>query len=329
MAIRPPCQAAARRTMLSAWSSSLANAAKGRPWSGAGVRLSSRLNRSISRTTRGSPASARTTWFSGRARPWLSTRNSSSSAPTLGRAGPEAGTLQQPPQGDQALLQPLLEPPVVHRVEPLTIDRQAHRCPAFVTAAAPARGHRRHVDIVDLPGQPALHRDHAVDRAGHLLQGLGLAAAADAAGQADDPVVDLDLDRARREPQQAADDVVEHVEAEIVVGPEEHLEQVRPGHDPDQGAAAVHHRQPLDLAVIHAPGRCRDRLLGPGGHRRGGHQLGGGQAGRLGPLAAVLGGLEHWRVGFAQRCDLLQRQIGLGDHSHHHPAGVVQHRDER
>ena len=51
--------------------------------------------------------------------------------PDGGRAGPEAGTLQQPFQGDQAILQPLLEAPVVPRIEPLAIDRQAHRMPPF------------------------------------------------------------------------------------------------------------------------------------------------------------------------------------------------------
>ena len=90
--------AAARRTMPRAWSSSLAKAAKGRPASGAGVRFSSRLKRSTSRTTRGSAASSRTTWFSGRARPWPSTRNSSSSAPTVAGPVPKPGRSSRRPR---------------------------------------------------------------------------------------------------------------------------------------------------------------------------------------------------------------------------------------
>jgi len=94
---RPPCQAAARRTIPSAWSSSLAMAAKGRPASGAGGRLSSRLNRSISSTTRGSAVSALTSWLRGRARPWPSTRNSSSSAPTVAGPVPNPGRCSSRP----------------------------------------------------------------------------------------------------------------------------------------------------------------------------------------------------------------------------------------
>jgi hypothetical protein len=44
-----------------------------------------------------------------------------------GRAGPEAGSLQQPAEHLQALLQPLLEAPVVERVEVLPVYREAHR----------------------------------------------------------------------------------------------------------------------------------------------------------------------------------------------------------
>jgi hypothetical protein len=91
MATRPPCQAAARRTIPRAWSSSLAMAANGRPASGAGVRFSSRLNRSISSTTRGSAVSALTSWLRGSARPWRSTRHSSSSAPTVAGPLPKPG----------------------------------------------------------------------------------------------------------------------------------------------------------------------------------------------------------------------------------------------
>jgi hypothetical protein len=53
------------------------------------------------------------------------------------RAGPEAGAALQPGQGEQALVQPRLEPLVVDRVEPLPIDREPHGRP--VTSALPAR----------------------------------------------------------------------------------------------------------------------------------------------------------------------------------------------
>jgi len=61
-----------------------------------------------------------------------------------GWAGAEAGPLQQPTEGQQALLQSLLEPLVVDRVEPLPVDRKAHRLP-------PAGSARR----LSLPAQPA------------------------------------------------------------------------------------------------------------------------------------------------------------------------------
>ena len=215
---------------------------------------------------------------------------------------------------EQAFLQAPLKPPVVGRVELLTLDRES-------LAAQP-----RHISGAGSGGK-ACATVSSTCQASRLSTATTPSIApvnfskatawrrrADAAGEPDDPVADLDFDRTRREPQQVADDVVEYVKAEVVVGPEEHLEQVPPGHDPDQRAAAVHYRQPLDVAVIHAPGRRRDELIGAGGHRRGGHQVGRGQACSLGPLAPALGGLEHRRVGLAQQCDLLQREIGLGDH---------------
>jgi hypothetical protein len=49
--------------------------------------------------------------------------------PDRGRTGPEAGALQQPVQGEQALVEAPLEAAVIHRVEPITVDGKAHLVP--------------------------------------------------------------------------------------------------------------------------------------------------------------------------------------------------------
>jgi hypothetical protein len=102
---RPPCAAAVRRTTASASASSPPKALNGRPASAAGVRLSSRLKRSISRTSRGSAASARTVWLRGRARPTVD-QEQLELGTDGGRADAEARALQEPAQGQQALLEP-------------------------------------------------------------------------------------------------------------------------------------------------------------------------------------------------------------------------------
>ena len=84
-------------------------AAKGRPASGAGVRFSSRLNRSISSTTRGSAVSARTAWLQGQGAALAVDQAQLQLRPEGGRAGPEARPLQQPLQRRQAFLEPQLE----------------------------------------------------------------------------------------------------------------------------------------------------------------------------------------------------------------------------
>ena len=91
MATRPPWDLAVARTDSSAPSSSCPRLVSGRPASGDGDGLTSRLNRSSSRVRRGSPASSRMAWFLVRGWPWSSIRNSSSSAPMVRGPSPNPG----------------------------------------------------------------------------------------------------------------------------------------------------------------------------------------------------------------------------------------------
>jgi glycine/D-amino acid oxidase-like deaminating enzyme len=72
-------------------------------------------------------------------RPRPSTRNSSSSAPTVAGPGAEAGAGQHPLQGRQALGQPPREPLVFRRVELLTVDGRPMST-TLTAGARPAQG---------------------------------------------------------------------------------------------------------------------------------------------------------------------------------------------
>ena len=195
----PPGRRARRRpgarTIPRAWSSSLAMAANGRPASGAGVSSSWRLNRSRSRAPPGESAVSAQFWLRGRARPWASTRDSSSSAPTV--AGPVPKPCRpssrssatrhsssrssnrggsRPARTGRGGCQP-------HGLRVAQRRRLAGGTWVLVSSACqagcnspPRRPRRRH---------------------GQLLHGQRLAAAPDPAGETDDPVADLDLDRAQ------------------------------------------------------------------------------------------------------------------------------------
>jgi hypothetical protein len=145
------------------WSSSLARAANGRPASGARVKFDSRLNRSISSTTRGSAVSALTSWLRGRARPLSLTRHSSSSAPTVAWPLPKAGRSSSLPSATRHSSRRCSKPLVVGGVEALSLDGQAHvrrryRPPAasrtlrtapFRRASRPAVKAQRQLERVD------------------------------------------------------------------------------------------------------------------------------------------------------------------------------------
>jgi hypothetical protein len=56
-----------------------------------------------------------------------------------GRADAEARALQEPAQGQQALLEPYLEALVVDRVEAVPVDREAHSDPPSISGSARGR----------------------------------------------------------------------------------------------------------------------------------------------------------------------------------------------
>jgi hypothetical protein len=123
--------------------------------------LSSRLNRSISRTTRGSAVSAPDLLVARQGATLGVDQEQLQLGADRGRTHPEPGPPQQPAQGEQALVKAPLEPPVVHRVEPLTIDGKAHGG-ADASAATTGR-HRAERPVVGVPVGP---RERPGDRLG-------------------------------------------------------------------------------------------------------------------------------------------------------------------
>jgi hypothetical protein len=106
-------------------------AANGRPVSGAGVRFSSRLKRSTSRTTRGIGSVSPDRLIARQGATLVVNEEQLQLGPDGAGAGAEAGASQQPGQSEQAFLQAPLKPQVIGLVELLTLDRESHRRPAL------------------------------------------------------------------------------------------------------------------------------------------------------------------------------------------------------
>ena len=116
------------------------------------------------------------------------------------------------------------------------------------------------VAVVDVPGQPVLHPDHALDAVDGAEEVGEDAAPLDPALEHDHAVVDVDEEAVRVHGERADDHLVHDLAPDVLVGPVEHLQEVGAADDPGQPVLPVDHRQPLDPGGVQAPGR-----LGHGG----------------------------------------------------------------
>ena len=135
---RAPAEAAARATSASPAARSSPSASIGRPASGTGAELISRLKRSSSRSTSRSPAAARTSSFTGAGCAAASTRPISSSAPIDGGPCPEAGAHEQlarAPRGPRGIARRTGG----GRPTGSARSRSPHPCPPSCPSGAPMR----------------------------------------------------------------------------------------------------------------------------------------------------------------------------------------------
>src|SRR6266542_728282 len=163
------------------------------------------------------------------------------------------------------------------RVGPVGCERSRHRClganrsrpvrsgPAACRFGRLLSGRCFVAEVVVVEGQVAVDTDHTDNRSGQLSQCHHLAAAGERPGHGHHAALDFHCRRGALGSQQLGDDVVQQLEADLLVSAAKDLEDVGAGDDAGQHAGPVHDRELMDFAGVHAPGGLGDVFLWVGG----------------------------------------------------------------